>query len=130
MEGVGSYIDPAVVGGILSGVLLAVAAAWVLFAQNALWRIHLRALSNACFKNIGRVGTFSLNSEGFGPQIRWLGTVQGEVVVVRLKGGLQGVRVQLTKGVDSSQKEPWISWQALEGGLEHWLVERLKDPRE
>ena len=125
MEGVSSYIDRAMVGGISSGVLLGVGVAWVLFAQNALWRIHLRALSTACFQTMGEDRRFSLWSARFAPQIHWLGTVEGEPFVLKLKGGIQGVRVQLERGSGTSDRQAWLAWGSLEGGPERWLSDRL-----
>ena len=47
VEGPASYIDNALMGGILSGVLLLLAVMWLLFAQNALWRLHLHSVADA-----------------------------------------------------------------------------------
>ncbi len=130
MEGVGSYIDQALVGGILSGVLLLVAMGWLLFAQNALWRVHLRAVSEPCFRALSTEYGLVLLPVGFRAQIGLEGRIYNQDVVIMLKGGTQGVQVELNVSEDQTTRKSTVSWASLQSGLLDWVFHELNPPEE
>jgi len=125
VEGAGSYIDQALVGGILSGVLLLMVVVWVVFAQNALWRVHLRSVAKAQLHVLAEEYGFVPVPIGFRAQIGAKGEMEGQRVLLLLKGGAKGVRAHLVLGPKGDQRKVVEHWNRLDGELSQWIQEQL-----
>lgn len=76
-----SFIDEALLGGILGGVVVALCAAWLLYVRNHLWRELLRR--NGWDEAVRELG-LEEGRERFGPHLLARGAVDG--CEVRLVG--------------------------------------------
>lgn len=130
MEGAGSYIDQALVGGILSGLLLLLVVMWVLFALNALWRVHLRSLADAQLQALFEEHGFVAIPNGFRPQIGAVGEIAGQRVVLVLKAGAGGVFANLVLGPKGEQRKVAEPLANLEGSLSGWIHQQLNEHEE
>ena len=95
MEGVGSYIDQALLGGILTALLLLGGGTWLLYAQNALWRLHLGQSAGEALRDLEEGLGLTREPKGFGPWLRSRGTVGSWEVRVELRGGAKGLQARL-----------------------------------
>lgn len=101
------YVDEPYLSGVLAGVVLGVAAFWIVVVANMLWRSALRPYAEAV--------PFQLREAGFGASFSGEGEVSGRPVRVKLIGGLRGPRARVWIGdarhlVDLSDEEPgaWL----------------------
>jgi len=102
------YIDEPYLSGVLAGVVLGVAALWIVVVANKLWRSALRPYAAGV--------PFELREAGFGASLSGEGMVDGRRVRVRLTAGLRGPRARIDDGedrrvVDLAEAEPesWFS---------------------
>ncbi len=125
MEGISSYIDQAMIGGILTGLLVGVAILWLLFAQNSLWRLSLEDRGGAALRHVeGRFGLSRL-PPGFGPRIRTRGEVGGWQVDLAIRGGVLGDRVQLRAKGPGGVIRGSAPLDRVVGDLDVWLMDQL-----
>ena len=96
------YIDETVVQSALGGILLLVAGAWVLWAAAWLRRIELRAMAEGAAEAMG----MELSREGWGPEQRAVGTVQGVPVELRWRRAVGPLRVRARVGGGRWQEAP------------------------
>jgi hypothetical protein len=95
VEGISSYIDQAMIGGVLTGLLVGLAILWLLYAQNSLWRLSLEDRAGVALRNVEERFGLSRLPSGFGPRVRSRGAVGSWQVDLVIRGGIRGDWVKL-----------------------------------
>ena len=125
MEGISSYIDQAMIGGILTGLLVGVAMLWLLYAQNSLWRLSLEDRAGASLRHVEERFGLSRLPPGFGPRVRSRGAMGSWQVDLSIRGGILGDRVNLkAKGPDGVIRQSG-PLDLVVGELDVWLLDHL-----
>jgi len=125
VEGISSYIDQAMIGGILTGLLVGLAMLWLLFAQHSLWRLSLEDRAAAALRQVEERFGLSRLPPGFGPRVRSRGAVGSWQVDLAIRGGILGDRVDLkAKGPGGVIRQKDSLDQVL-ADLDVWLLDQL-----
>ncbi|HJN73321.1 MAG TPA: hypothetical protein QGF58_05235 [Myxococcota bacterium] len=102
------YIDEPYLSGVLAGIVISVAAFWIVALANMLWRSALRPYAEAI--------PFAIEEAGFGASFAGEGEIDGRRVKVRLTAGFGGPKARVWVGearhsVDLNDREPegWFS---------------------
>ncbi len=125
MEGIGSYIDQAMIGGILTGLLVGLAMLWLLYAQNSLWRLSLEDRAGDALSRVEERFGLSRLPPGFGPRVRSRGAVGSWQVDLSIRGGIRGDRVDLRATGPAGVLRQMGPLEGVVGDLEVWLLDHL-----
>jgi len=125
VEGVDSYIDQALIGGVLTGVLLLLGVLWLLYAQNALWRLHIAEQAEPALSRLEERFRLQRQAKGFGPWVRSRGSIGPWEVMVELSGGVRGPRARLRAVAGRKVIRSERPLEVVLSGLDVWLVDSL-----
>jgi hypothetical protein len=125
VEGISSYIDQAMIGGVLTGLLVGVGILWLLYAQNSLWRLSLEDRAGASLRHVEERFGLTRVPPGFGPQVRSRGSVGNWQVELAIRGGIRGDRVDLKARGPAGVIRQRGSLERVMGDLDVWLMDHL-----
>jgi hypothetical protein len=125
VEGISSYIDQAMIGGILTGLLVGVGILWLLYAQNSLWRLSLEDRAGAALRHVEERFGLTRVPAGFGPRVKSRGIVGSWEVELAIRGGILGVRVDLKAKGPAGVIRQRGPLEPVVGDLDVWLLDHL-----
>lgn len=125
-DGIATYIDRTILGGALGGAILLVAALWLLYLSNWLWRARLRSVEGQELLKAGAERGLVEQRVGFAPAIAISGKLGGRPLRLDLEGGVRGLFLKVEHGESYTR----VAWESVSGDLDGWLAALDCDSRE
>lgn len=93
-----SWLDESVMLGAMTAVFVALGLAWAVFGLNRLWVAHLQRTAGDDFVATARALGLDPRAPTYAPRLWATGELDGQKLLLELRGGLSGEVVRLRLG--------------------------------